>query len=236
MKVLALETATDFAGIGIVDTAQQRGEEVSEFNIPPGKGEKIVNFIDRLLNDNNLKLNDIDLLAAGIGPGLYTGLRCGLSVMKGFSISTGIPLIGVSTLDTIAYNFSGYKEKIAVLLNAYGGEVYGAIYETAKNFKRKGNYFSGGIEDFLRFFNELRSDVVFAGTGLKIYQKKIKEILGRRALFASRKFWIPRPASLAGLAVKRYKKGKLPHPDKILPLYLKKSEAERKWEKYRSHS
>lgn len=227
MRVLALETATQFAGVGIVGAAEN-----TEFIISSReKGEEIMVFIDRALKDVNLELKDIDMLAVGIGPGFYTGVRIGLSIMKGLAMAAKKPLVGISTLDTIACNFSGRREKIVTILNAYGGEVYGAVYQPPK---RCGNYFIGPIEDLikrLRPVRRLSNGVIFAGTGIEIYQKKIEETLGKRAIFSSQKNWIPHPAFLAKLAMERFKRGHLPHPDKVLPLYLKKSEAERKWKK-----
>ncbi len=249
MKVLALETATDFTGAAVVDEGaftphQGRDTGFAGFIIGNNreKGEKIIASIDKLLKDNNLGLEDIDLLAAGIGPGFYTGLRIGLSIMKGFAISTGKPLIGIPTLDTIAYNFLGHRERIFVILNAYGGEAYGALYDVKNRITRESNYFVGPVEYILKkarlvrnkISNVVKDPVIFVGSGLKIYQKQIEEILGHGAVFSPEESWIPHPGSLARLALKRFKRGALPHPDKILPLYLKKSEAERKWEKYRS--
>ena len=151
-RVLALETATHFAGIAIVELPCTQRGTWAEFIISNSRenGERIMTLIDRLLKDVNLELKDIDLLAAGIGPGLYTGIRCGLAIMKGLSIATQKPLVGISTLDTIACNFLGSKEKIVTLLNAYGGEVYGAVYEAGTTLKRDGNYFVGPIENFLK--------------------------------------------------------------------------------------
>lgn len=229
MKILALETATSFAGLALVGDGL-----FSEFIFTGSRenGDRIMVFMDRLLKDTNLEVNDMDLLAIGIGPGLYTGLRVGLAIMKGLSFSTAKPLIGISTFDSIAYNFLGRREKVLVLLPAYGGEAYGAIYEAGTIIRRRGSYLVGAIEDIL---GGLKTKVIVAGAGINTYQKNIKEILGDRAMVSPEELWIPRPGSLARLAEERFKKGRLSHPDKILPLYLKKSEAEIKWERYHSH-
>jgi tRNA threonylcarbamoyladenosine biosynthesis protein TsaB len=194
-------------------------------------GDRIMVFIDRLLKDTNLELKDIDLLAIGIGPGLYTGLRVGLSIIKGLSLALAKPLIGISTFDSIAYNFLGHSEKVLVLLSAYGGEAYGAIYEVGKTIRRNGHYLVAPLGDIL---GGIKGNVIVAGTGINIYRKDIKNILGKRAIISSEGFWIPRPGSLARLSEERFKKGHLPDPDSILPLYLKKSEAEIKWKRYHS--
>ena len=229
MKILALETATSFAGLALVGDGL-----FSEFIFTGSRenGDRIMVFMDRLLKDTHLELNEMDLLAVGVGPGLYTGLRVGLSIMKGLSLSTAKPLIGISTFDSIAYNFLGHSEKVLVLLHAYGGEAYGAIYEVGTVIRRSGSYRVGSIEDIL---GGIKTKVIVAGAGINNYRKNIKEILGDRAIISPEELWIPRPGSLARLSEERFKKGRLPHPDSILPLYLKKSEAEIKWERYHSH-
>jgi tRNA threonylcarbamoyladenosine biosynthesis protein TsaB len=229
MKILALEAATSLAGLAVVGDGL-----FNEFIFTGSRenGDRIMVFMDRFLKDSNLELKDINLLAVGIGPGLYTGLRVGFSLMKGLSLALALPLIGISTFDSIAYNFLGRREKVLVLLQAYGGEAYGAVYEVDTVIRRKGGYRVAPIEDILR---GVEGKVIVAGAGIDIYRKDIKGSLGDRAIIASSETWMPRPGSLARLSEERFKKGRLPHPDRILPLYLKKSEAEIKWERYHSH-
>lgn len=235
MKVLALETATDFSGVGVF------AEDIfSEFILHNLKGRQLMPFIDRVLKENALKLAEIDLLAVGIGPGFYTGLRCGLAIMKGLAFSLNKPLIGISTLDTIACNFLGCRGKVIVILNAYGGEVYAGVYSTEIDVKRHGDYFTGPIEDMMDTIKgilskEISERIVLAGTGVKIFEGQIKKGIGKDIIFSRRENWVPRPSFLARLSISRFRRGRLPHPDRILPLYLKKSEAERKWERYHSH-
>jgi tRNA threonylcarbamoyladenosine biosynthesis protein TsaB len=183
-------------------------------------------FIARILKKTRIDLKEIDILAAGIGPGLYTGLRIGLSLMKGLAISIKKPLVGIPTLDTIACNFSGAKDRIAILLNAYGGEVYGAIYNVEETIKREGGYFVGPIDKMLKM---VKGKTIFAGTGIAIYRQHIIDALGKDAVFAKEGDWIPHPVALTKLAIRKFKSRRIPGPDTVLPMYLKESEAERKW-------
>lgn len=228
MKILALETATNFAGMAVI------GDGVFSEYIFPGSrenGDSLILFIDRLLKDARINLKDIDLLAVGLGPGLYTGLRVGLSVMKGLALSLSKPLIGISTMDTLAYNFLGREEKVLILLHAYGGEAYAAIYEVKVKICRQGQFKVGPIEAILK---GLSDKIIVAGPGIKVYRQNIEGQLGKRAVISAEEYWIARPGSLARLAEGRFEKGHLPHPDSILPLYLKKSEAEINWKRRRS--
>lgn len=235
MKVLSLETATEYLGVGVVDTLYIPASGYSGFIVKASRdtGSKAMLFIDKALKKARIDLTDIDMLAVGIGPGLYTGLRIGLSLMKGLAISTEKPLVGISTLDTIACNFSGRKERIATLLNAYGREVYGAIYNAEGIIKRHGNYFVGPIEKMLK---RVKGKTIFAGAGIMIYRQDIINALGKDAAFSKEEDWIPHPASLAKLAILRFKSGRIPAPDTVLPMYLKESEAERKWKTSHSRS
>jgi tRNA threonylcarbamoyladenosine biosynthesis protein TsaB len=73
----------------------------------PGHSETLLYVISRLLDGANLTLDDVDLLAAGVGPGSFTGLRVGLAAMKGLHLSTGKPLLGVSSLLALSMNATG---------------------------------------------------------------------------------------------------------------------------------
>ena len=89
----------------------------------------ILPFVKRLLEDTNLTLSDIDLVAVADGPGSYTGLRIGISAVKGMCID-GKKCLGVSTLEALATNCIGSKARIFSLLNARPGIVYFGVYDS----------------------------------------------------------------------------------------------------------
>ena len=95
--ILALDTATDIASIGIVDGA--RGEALAELQARPGA---LLASIDGLLSASRLEKGDLQGVVVGVGPGRYTSLRIGLASARAVATTLAIPIAGVSTLDALA--------------------------------------------------------------------------------------------------------------------------------------
>jgi len=90
----------------------------------------VVSIVDEALKENNLKIDDINNLVVGIGPGSYTGVRMAVTVMKMFSVFKDIKLYKISTLKLMS---SGYKGLVLSYIDARHGNVFASIYDTAKN-------------------------------------------------------------------------------------------------------
>ena len=98
--------------------------------------------IDHVLRQAGLKISDIDVFAVAIGPGSFTGLRIGLSTVKGFSYATGKPIVSVPTLEALAWNFPYCIYPVCTMLDARKKEVYTALFKWDK-------------EGFLRLIDEM---------------------------------------------------------------------------------
>ena len=127
MKILAVETATAWLSVAIVDgaTVLARADE----DAAGAHARKLVPAIDRLLHACGLTLSDLDGLAVSIGPGSFTGLRVGLATMLGFRAVTGLPLAAVPTLEALARNVRDTDRPICPIIKARAGEVYWAEYQ-----------------------------------------------------------------------------------------------------------
>lgn len=126
MKILAVETATAWQSVAILD-----GERVlarSDRDAEGSHARWLVPTIDRLLASTHLDLARLDGLAVSIGPGSFTGLRVGLATMLGFRAVTGLPLAVVPTLEAMAWNLRGAALPICPILKSRTGEVYWALY------------------------------------------------------------------------------------------------------------
>jgi tRNA threonylcarbamoyladenosine biosynthesis protein TsaB len=128
IKVLGITSAIGIIGAGIC------GEDnvLSECSVS-GKivqTEKLISLVDELLKRTKLKIGDIDAVAVTTGPGSYSGLRGGLATAKAFAQALDIPIISVSTLHAIAYNFIDIEGTVAVAVNAcrddYNFSIWGA--------------------------------------------------------------------------------------------------------------
>jgi tRNA threonylcarbamoyladenosine biosynthesis protein TsaB len=125
MRILALDTTANFGSIALL-----KDNEVMEellLHSPEGFGPIIFGQIERLLQRHSLRVSEIDLFAAAAGPGSFTGVRVGLTAVKGLAEATGRPVAGVSNLMALAECGSGPLR--AAILDARRGEIYGAVYD-----------------------------------------------------------------------------------------------------------
>src|SRR4030043_141113 len=132
MKILAIETSTMLGGIAIVDDLSGLIAEV-RLNVKSTHSERLVTATDYVLKQAGLKVSDIDVFAVAIGPGSFTGLRIGLSTVKGFSYATGKPIVSVPTLEALAWNFPYCRSPVCTMLDARKKEVYAALFKWDNN-------------------------------------------------------------------------------------------------------
>lgn len=124
-RILALDTTSDCGSIALVSDGIVREEIAIES--PDGFAHVLFQEIERLLERNGLAMRDVDLFAAGSGPGSFTGVRIGLAAMKGLAAATGKQAAAVSNLQAVAW--FGSKPLRAAVIDARRGEIYGGVYD-----------------------------------------------------------------------------------------------------------
>lgn len=123
--MLGIDTATGVASVGVVGAHQfvERAQPVGGSH-----ARALLPLIDGVLADAGVRLSDLRRIAVSIGPGSFTGLRIGLSVAKGLALATGIPLVGVPTLEAFAHAVGAGPDPIWPVLDARKGEIYAACF------------------------------------------------------------------------------------------------------------
>lgn len=123
--LLAIDTSTEMAGLALFD-----GERASEVTWHAGRNQTVslMPEIQHILYINQSKLSDIKAVVVAIGPGTFNGLRVGLSVAKGLAYGLGIPIIGIPTLDVVAYPHVGTRAPIRAFVRAGRDRVVFADY------------------------------------------------------------------------------------------------------------
>jgi len=127
-RVLALETSTLVGGLALLD-----GDEVCArrgARMAGAHSKRLLAMLDGVLDDEGLRVEDLDLLVASLGPGSFTGLRIGLATLKGLAFASGVPVVGVSSLEVLAAAAAARDGLIAPVLDARKAEVYGALYRS----------------------------------------------------------------------------------------------------------
>ena len=230
MKILAIDTSTMLGGIAIMDESLLIAE--SRLNVKSTHSERLMTEIEHCLKQSGIKISDIDVFAVATGPGSFTGLRIGLSTVKGFSYATGKQIVSVPTLEALAWNFPYSKYPVCTMLDARKKEVYAGLFKwEEENFTRLINETPAKPEEFARDALRVTHDdkLIFAGEGAALYRDKIIEVMGEKAVFASPEKTVPSPGNVAVLGLKKAKAGEFSEPVSLIPMYIRKSEAEVKW-------
>lgn len=223
MKILAIETSTMLGGIAILDETEGLIFE-SRLNVRTTHSERLMTEIDHALKQAGNKISDFDAFAVGIGPGSFTGLRIGLSTVKGFSFATGKPVVAVPTLEAFAWNFPYSIYPVCPMLDARKGEVYATVFKWRDGcFEKIVDEISIKPAELLR---ELDGPVVFAGEGAVLYRAVITGVIGDNAIFAPEHLMVPSPAGMAYLGLKKALAGDFSDPASLVPFYIRRSEAE----------
>lgn len=226
MKILSIETSTMLGGVAVIDEAAGLIAE-TRLNVKTTHSERLMTAVNNTLTQSELGLDAIDAFAVAIGPGSFTGLRIGLSTVKGLAYATGKPVVTVPTLDAFAWNFQYSSYPVCLMLDARKSEVYSAVYKWEDDrFKTVIDCVSVKPEALLE---KLRGDVLFAGEGVLLYKEKIDGIMKERAIFAALDKMVPSPANVAMLGLMKALRGEYTTISETVPVYIRKSEAEVRW-------
>ncbi|MDK2822708.1 MAG: tRNA threonylcarbamoyladenosine biosynthesis protein TsaB [Clostridia bacterium] len=229
MIILSIDSSTPVAGVAIVDKEKIWVENF--LNTGYTHSEQLLPLIKQTLDLARLRLKDVTGIAVTKGPGSFTGLRIGLATAKSLAQVTGIKLIGIPTLDALAQNLFGIPGIICPILNARKQEVYTALYEMHDNdLIRISDYLAISPEKLAEELSIQEKPVTFLGDGVFEYKEVINSKLLNKALWAPLNNLLPRAASVAVLGLKQLEKGQENDLFALEPFYLRKSEAEIKWE------
>ncbi|MGB8656768.1 MAG: tRNA (adenosine(37)-N6)-threonylcarbamoyltransferase complex dimerization subunit type 1 TsaB [Candidatus Zixiibacteriota bacterium] len=222
---MGVDTSTMTAAVGIVE----RDEILVDlkFDVKITYSEVLLSTIDLALRTAGMTVDQLDGFAVSIGPGSFTGLRIGLSTVKGLCFATGKPLASVCSLDALASLSLYSRYPVAPLLDAKKGQVYAAIYDTgAGDVKRESEYLVTEIEELA---GRISKETLFVGPGARLYQKKLTDLLGAEAFFALNEQSLPSGASVARMGGKRLTLGQTENITNLEPFYIRMSEAELKF-------
>jgi len=170
----------------------------------------LVAKIEKLLKKCRVKPSDIDCLCISIGPGSFTGLRIGVTTVKGLAHALKKRIVAVPTLDVIAHNAKDFSGIICPVLDARKNKVYAALYRSSNgNIKKISKDLLISVKDLLEK-TDTYDNVIFLGDGAALTGRAINEKLD----------WHPRPQPLARLGIEEYRKKAFISVEDLEPLYL----------------
>ncbi|OEU45525.1 MAG: tRNA N6-adenosine(37)-N6-threonylcarbamoyltransferase complex dimerization subunit TsaB [Desulfobacterales bacterium S7086C20] len=223
MKILAVDTSTQSGGVALLD-----GQDlIAGLYMTSTKthAKRLMSDVDTMLRMANMGLNECDGFVVTTGPGSFTGLRIGISTVKGFAFATGKPVAGVSTLNVLACQFPWFSELVCPMLDARKGEIYTALYK----YRSQDNWEQVSPEcavDPKEWLVQIKAPCLFVGNGAVLYRDLIKQELGDQARFAPPYLNIPQAAVAAWIGMRQIAKGGAVDVASLVPNYIRQSDAE----------
>lgn len=244
MKILTLDTSSKNA---IVAITEDREKVIELSNIEEKThSQKLMPMIEEAFQTSNLSLDNIDLIVCCLGPGSFTGVRIGIATAKAFSDSKNISVIGVSSLEGLAYNLNteGY---ICSLIDAGHANTYAGIFKIEKDktiqedlafltlTDENGKLTTKQLIAFLqKNVKEKNQTIYFVGDSTLNYIELFEKLKNESQYvikIATQKQNIPSGITLAKIGYTKYKNGETGNSNRLLPIYLRKSQAELALEK-----
>ena len=218
-RIIAVDTTAEFGSLALVDGPAVIDEVL--LHAPDGFGQVLFGHLENLLGRHGWTLRDTDCFAAAAGPGSFTGVRVGLSAVKGLAEATGKPVVSVSNLAALAW--FGSEELRATVLDARRGEVFAALYDARLRSVMPETV--GKLPEWLASLPEGR--IEFLSTDFAPFRPALA---GTR--FEASKV-TDAPRALAGavgrLAAGRLAQGLAEDPASVDASYVRRSDAELQW-------
>ncbi len=226
MKILALESSGLAASAAVMDDGMLIGEFTT--NLKKTHSQTLLPMVDQLLRMLDLTPQDLGAVAVSRGPGSFTGLRIGSATAKGLGLALGIPLIGVPTVDVLAYNLCGNDALVCPMMDARRQQVYTGLYTFSGNdlnviLPQR----AASVMEMIDVINRRGERVIFLGDGVPVYRSVIEERTETDYVFAAPHLAYPRAGAVGALAEIYYREGKTESASAHRPEYLRVSQAER---------
>ncbi|MFP1728547.1 tRNA (adenosine(37)-N6)-threonylcarbamoyltransferase complex dimerization subunit type 1 TsaB [Lonsdalea quercina] len=225
-RILALDTATEACSVALWN----EGEVHALFEVCPREHtQRILPMVQQILSEQGLALSDMDALAFGLGPGSFTGVRIGIGIAQGLALGADLPMIGVSTLATLAqgaFRLTGANQ-VLTAIDARMSEVYWAQYRRDE----QGVWYGEASEAVLSpsqvqaQTSALDGEWATAGTGWQTYPDLIHPA---DAVLQDSQYLLPQAEDMLPLALQHWQSGATLRVEQAQPRYLRNEVA---WKK-----
>ena len=222
MKILAIETSANTVGVAVCEDEAVLASFTG--NLAKTHSQTLLPIVDGVLSYAGISADDIDVFATTQGPGSFTGIRIGISTVKGLAFGKGKAVVGVSSLHAMAYAFSDREGAIVCpVINARRGDVYCATFriEQGRPVRLSPDtcMHAKVLEEELAEYDT----VYFCGDGTAVLRKEMQV---RKVQNENELLRYPSGATVARAALDAYREGQYCTDIELLPVYLKPSQAE----------
>lgn len=224
MYVLGIDTSTMTGGVALLQEEALVGEVV--LNIRTTHSERLLPALEKLLQDGELELEEINLISVVTGPGSFTGLRIGVATAKGLSYALQKPLVGVTTLEGFGWQFAYFPGLVLPLIDARRERVFWQAFKEGQAINKPGY---ANLIELQSWCAERTEPILFVGDGAIAYATSLQTNFSG-AVLAPTSQSLLRPSAIAHLGYKKFLAGELSDAFTLNPTYMRKTEAEMKWQ------
>ncbi len=224
MKTLSVDTSSSICSVAVLEDENVIKElYIDDINT---HSTKLMPLIDELLKSVNLTINDIDLFSCGIGPGSFTGIRIGVSTIKAFSDVTNKPVVGVTSLETLAFANQD-NGLICSLIDAKHDNVYYGLFEKKDSeYIKIDDFLFENINNIIDIVKNKNNNIIFVGNGSTLFKSMIESKSEKFHVIDTSDFEKNTATAIGIIAFRHFQKGLYGYSNSLVPLYIKKSNAE----------
>ena len=225
MKILAFDTSAKTASVAVCDGGNILG--VSNIDNGLTQSELLLPMAEALLSQLKMSFADVELYAVTVGPGSFTGVRIGVSTVKGLAFGRDIPCAPVSTLEALAENAAGLTGLIVPCMDARRGQFYTATFAaTGEGISRMTPDRAISAEELAEELRSYEGDIYITGDGYDVAHKLLTS-LGVKLAVTPYLLRSQNAVSIARVAEKMYAQGLCVSERELAPSYLRLPQAER---------
>lgn len=235
MRILAVDTCAKSCSVAVTDSGCLAGEVFTRLRQTHSR--HLMRMVDMTLEISGMTMKEIDAFAVTRGPGSFTGLRIGISAVKGMALAGRKPMIGVSSLQSLAWPMAAPGGLVCAILDAGKGEVYSASYRFPDGLSG-GDAASTATDPSTCMISderalppqdllaEISEPCTFVGDGVRAYAERIADRMGGLACLPSDEYHDIRASWVARLAFLQFHRGAVDGADDLVPRYIRRSDSE----------
>jgi tRNA threonylcarbamoyladenosine biosynthesis protein TsaB len=223
MILMGIDSSTPQSSVALV----KDGQVIEQAQVDPDNiSNQVLVLIDKILVKSRTSLNDLDGFCLTVGPGSFTGLRIGASILKGLLLATSKPFVKIDTLESIALMAMPTNKKICTILDAKKKELYTAYFQSTTDIPERLSLDRALTPNQL--CQEIKEPTVFIGNGLDSYGDFLASELKENFLSKPDNLLYTVAACTARIAEKRFESEKTNDLHSLRIKYVRKPEAELK--------
>ncbi|MBR5152048.1 MAG: tRNA (adenosine(37)-N6)-threonylcarbamoyltransferase complex dimerization subunit type 1 TsaB [Clostridia bacterium] len=223
MLIFGIDTCCMAATAALMDEHKLVAQTVVNHNRT--HSQKMMPQIETMFQQAEKEVDEVDLFAAAVGPGSFTGVRIGVATVKALAQAVGKPCVAVSTLEALAFNSTVFDGVICPILDARRNQVYNGLFQGGRELVRLCEDRALGIDQLLEELKHTEEKILFCGDGVPAFRDVIEETLGDQCVFASRMQNLNLAGAVAELALLGH--GEQVSCGELVPQYVRLSQAER---------